>query len=138
MSVYKEIIRAHEHINKLSGRIYPDACDYGIKINSLNASILKEVKNLKAIWGDDPEILKEETIRYDGGFTRKLIFSIYDEWESGRPMTVIFTYTTATKRDRFIGILSSDITGPKKTQWVDPAGGVHPIRDDYDPASLYE
>ena len=106
MSVYKELWRTAEQIEKQSKRIYPDACDYGIPIFSNTDELIMMVKQCVDMYDG-----KVTTESYGTGSTQTIIIEGYDEWVTKKPVTFTFTYTFIKEQHRerehkkMIGIL---------------------------------
>lgn len=76
MSVYKEGYSIVEEIEKLSQRIYPDACDYGVPVTK--GDRMWNAMNQLTEWYGEKETRK--VARYSTGVSVEIEIVLMDEW----------------------------------------------------------
>jgi hypothetical protein len=76
MSVYKELLLAAHEVESNSTQIYPDAADFGVRIESSDNKYIKTIKSLLELYDG-----KVETIKCEAGATQNITFEYYDEFE---------------------------------------------------------
>ena len=95
MSVYKELFRTAEQIERKSFRIYPDACDYGMPVKSNDDEIIKDIKSCIRFFDG-----KVKTDNYSTGATQIITCVGIDEWNTKKEVTFTFTYVFVKEKYR--------------------------------------
>jgi hypothetical protein len=62
MAVFKEQLFALDTLSKSQVRIFPDACDFGIKLHTIKDPVIQEVKDLLDFFPDDMKTRREYMI----------------------------------------------------------------------------
>lgn len=110
MSVYKEALHLMAALGQRQTRIFNDACDYGIPIRNEHMdpafAMIQQLKEM--YWDADTD--KREVIEFSCGTTVKLTMSFLDEWNTGKEIPCVITYTRQDIKRSLIGDLVGIIT----------------------------
>jgi hypothetical protein len=93
MSVYKELFQFAEEVKKKSHQIYPDAADYGVRIENYNNPIIVNLKLLIGMYNG-----KVTTTRYATGATQEIFILGFDEWNTKKEVEFVFNYVHIRKK----------------------------------------
>lgn len=95
MSVYKELFNLAEEVEKNQSKIHPDAADYGVRIESKDDPIIRQLKGLRELHKG-----KTDTDTYGTGATQRTIIEGLNEWTDGSKVVFEFVYIHINKEHR--------------------------------------
>ena len=112
MSVYKEFFREFQDLVQSQKRIYPDACDYGIKVVNAKDPVCVRVGKLI---NEYKHLVEDRTENINVHYSTCTV-KLFIPWEVDNGMTVgtcieLRYYKTAVKNH---GILSIDLNNEKR------------------------